>query len=201
MNCCNDSCICHTSLKSHLMQGNNFQSHPIWVLRILSDFSALVLFLEHSSGLFDETGYNGVQYRNEPLTSNFWTYILVWTICFSKRFWIILFHLLLPVSTPPSLKCTSKQLPASSPTTASAPAELFPSPPPPLVPTPPPPSPPAPPPPVAPPPAPSQPEAAVVESSAAAEVDAPQEEDSKEEEVRAEVSCRYFLSALHTVFL
>lgn len=40
----------------------------------------------------------------------------------------------------------------------------------------------------------------MVESSAAAEVDAPQEEDSKEEEVRAEVSCRYFLSALYTVF-
>lgn len=112
---------------------------------------------------------------------------------------IFFYYLLLPVSTLPSVKCPSKQVPANSNTTVSTPAELLPCPPPPLVRTPPPPSPPAPPPHVEPPPAPSQSEAAVVESSKA-EVDAPQEEDSKEEEVRAEVSFSHFLSARYTVF-
>lgn len=103
-------------------------------------------------------------------------------LAFQKKTLNILFSLLLPVSTTPSLKCLSKQLPANSNTTVVAPAELSPCPPPPLVSSPPPPSPPAPPPHVAPPAVPCQPEVAVVQS------EAPREEKSKEEEVREEVS-------------
>lgn len=45
---------------------------PILVKHILTDFCALIKVAEHSRSLLHKAGYNGVQPRNESVTSNLW---------------------------------------------------------------------------------------------------------------------------------